>query len=66
MRKKNKLDDITYLQGLTNAEDDTEATVNGGLDLTGNELFQKSVHFDHFPLPRIANATDVPRPTPSG
>ena len=44
MRKKNKLDDITYLQGLTNAEDDTEATVNGGLDLTGNELSQKLVY----------------------
>lgn len=44
MRKKNKLDDITYLESLANAEDDTEATVNGGLDLTGNELSQKLVY----------------------
>lgn len=29
---------MTYLQGLTNAVDDRETTVNGGLGLAGNEL----------------------------
>lgn len=29
---------MTYLQGLTNAENNGETAVNGGLDLAGNEL----------------------------
>jgi hypothetical protein len=29
---------MTYLEGLTNAEDDRETTVNGGLGLAGSEL----------------------------
>lgn len=29
---------MTYLQGFTNAEDDRNATLNGSLDLAGNEL----------------------------
>lgn len=29
---------MTYLKGLTNAEDDRETAVNGGLGLVGNEL----------------------------
>lgn len=29
---------MTYLQGLTNAENNGETTLNGGLDLAGNEL----------------------------
>ena len=31
---------MTYLESLTNAEDDREATVNGKLGLAGNELVQ--------------------------
>jgi hypothetical protein len=30
--------EMTYLEGLTNAEDDGEATVDGGLGLASNEL----------------------------
>lgn len=29
---------MTYLEGLSNAEDDRDAAVNGSLDLAGNEL----------------------------
>jgi len=29
---------VTYLQSLTNAENNTQTTVNSGLDLAGNEL----------------------------
>lgn len=32
--------EMTYLEGLTNAEDDGQTTVNGGLGLASNELLQ--------------------------
>lgn len=37
-KSKKKAYRPTYLKSLTNAEDNAEATVNGGLDLAGNEL----------------------------
>lgn len=36
--------EMTYLEGLTNAEDDGETTFNGGLGLAGNELLQTVVN----------------------